>query len=89
MYERKRMPHSSENHGRKYVRLEIEKLVVQGQLSPKAVHRPGFEPRSVHVGFLVDKAALGQVSYEYFGFPCNSHSTDSSTFIFYQPGLVQ
>jgi hypothetical protein len=27
-------------------------------LSPR---RPGFDPRSFHVGFLVDKVALGQV----------------------------
>jgi hypothetical protein len=25
-----------------------------------------------HVGFVVDKAALGQVFSEYFGFPCQS-----------------
>jgi hypothetical protein len=32
--------------------------------------RTGFEPRSGHVGFVVDKVALGQVFSEYFGFPC-------------------
>jgi hypothetical protein len=32
--------------------------------------RPEFEPRSSHVGFVVDKVALGQVFSEYFGFPC-------------------
>jgi hypothetical protein len=30
----------------------------------------GFYPRSGHVGFVVDKVALGQVSPEYFSFPC-------------------
>jgi hypothetical protein len=30
----------------------------------------GFEPRSGHVGLLVDKVALGQVFSDYFGFPC-------------------
>jgi hypothetical protein len=30
--------------------------------------RPGFEPRSRHVGFVVNKVALGQVFSEYFGF---------------------
>jgi hypothetical protein len=30
---------------------------------------PGFEPRSGHVGFVVDKVALGQVFSEYLGFP--------------------
>jgi hypothetical protein len=28
--------------------------------------------RAEHVGFVVDKAALGQVFSEYFGFPCQS-----------------
>jgi hypothetical protein len=32
--------------------------------------RPGVEPRSGHLGFVVDKVALGQVFSEYFGFPC-------------------
>jgi hypothetical protein len=34
--------------------------------------RPGFEPRTGHVGFVVDKVALGQVFSEYFGFPRQS-----------------
>jgi hypothetical protein len=33
--------------------------------------RPGFA-YGQHVGFVVDKAALGQVFPEYFGFPCQS-----------------
>jgi hypothetical protein len=42
------------------------RLLVAG-LSPR---RPGFDPGSVHVGFVVDKVALGQVfPPEYFGFP--------------------
>jgi hypothetical protein len=32
--------------------------------------RSRFEHRSVHVGFVVDKVALGQVFSEYLGFPC-------------------
>jgi hypothetical protein len=32
--------------------------------------RPGFEPRSGHVGFVVDKVALGQVLSENVRFPC-------------------
>jgi hypothetical protein len=32
--------------------------------------RPGFDLRSGHVGFVVDKVAFRQVSFEYFGFPC-------------------
>jgi hypothetical protein len=34
--------------------------------------RPGFDPRSGRVGFVVDKAALEQVFSEYCGFPCQS-----------------
>jgi hypothetical protein len=46
---------------------------------------PGFEPRSDHVGFVVDSVVLGQVS------PPSSHSTDCSTFIIiiYHPELVK
>jgi hypothetical protein len=32
--------------------------------------RPVFDPKSGHMGFVVDNAALGQVFSEYFGFPC-------------------
>jgi hypothetical protein len=32
----------------------------------------GFEPRSFHVGFLVDRGSLGQAFSQYFGFPCQS-----------------
>jgi hypothetical protein len=32
--------------------------------------RPGFEPRSGRVGFVVGRVALGQVFSKYFGFPC-------------------
>jgi hypothetical protein len=35
---------------------------------------PGFEPDSSHVGSVVERAALGQVFSEYFGFPCHSFS---------------
>jgi hypothetical protein len=45
---------------------------------------------SGHVGFVLEKVALGQVFSKYFGSPANSHSTDCSTFItVYHPGLVQ
>jgi hypothetical protein len=33
--------------------------------------RPGFELRSGHMGFVVEKPALGQIFSEYFGFPCH------------------
>jgi hypothetical protein len=34
-----------------------------------SLRRPGFAPMSVHVGFVVDKVALGQFFSEFFGFP--------------------
>jgi hypothetical protein len=34
--------------------------------------QPGFKPGSRHVGFVVDKVALGQIFSEYFSFPCHS-----------------
>jgi hypothetical protein len=34
------------------------------------LRRHGFSPRSGHVGFVVDRVALWQVFFEYFGFPC-------------------
>jgi hypothetical protein len=47
--------------------------------------RPGFE-YGQHVGFVVDKPALGQVFSEYFGFPCQSFHR----FLYYHnhPGLT-
>jgi hypothetical protein len=49
--------------------------------------RPGFASGQ-HVGFVVDKAALGQVFSEYFGFPCQS---SFHQFIHHHnhPGLAQ
>jgi hypothetical protein len=48
--------------------------------------RPGFASGQ-HVGFVMDKAALGQVFFEYFGFPCQSFHR----FLHYHnhPGLTQ
>jgi hypothetical protein len=34
------------------------------------LRRPGFDPESGHMGFVVDKVALKQVFSEYFGFSC-------------------
>jgi hypothetical protein len=47
---------------------------------------PGFA-YGQHVGFVVDKVALGQVFSEYFGFPCQSFRR----FLHYHnhPGLTQ
>jgi Na+-translocating ferredoxin:NAD+ oxidoreductase RnfC subunit len=52
--------------------------------------RPGFQPESVHVGFVVDEVPLGQVFSEYSGFPVYLHSTNCSTVtIIYPLGLVK
>jgi hypothetical protein len=42
---------------------------------------PGFDPITVHVTFLLDKLALGQV-YEHFGFPLSASFHQCSIFIF-------
>jgi hypothetical protein len=41
-----------------------------------------------HVGFVVDKAALGQIFSEYFGFPCQS-SFHQFLHHHNRPGLAQ
>jgi hypothetical protein len=33
---------------------------------------PGYDPRSDHVGSIVNRVALGQVLSEYLGLPCRS-----------------
>jgi hypothetical protein len=50
----------------------IGRAVTQGvnRWLPTAVAR--VRVRVEHVGFVVDKAALGQVFSEYFGFPCQT-----------------
>jgi hypothetical protein len=56
-------PHN--NHVLRYKQaVPLLRRLVAG-LSPR---RPGFTPVSVHVGFVVDKVALGQVSSDFFGF---------------------
>jgi hypothetical protein len=45
--------------------------------------RPGFKPGSDHMGFVVDKAAVGQVFYDYFCF------TYQSSHRIHHPGPVQ
>jgi hypothetical protein len=47
--------------------------MMEGHAIAQAVshwRRPRFEPGSGHVGFVVEKVALGQVFSQYFGFPC-------------------
>jgi hypothetical protein len=48
-----------------------------------------FNPRSVHVGFMVDKETLGHVFTQYFDFPANSESTKFSISLIYHLGLFQ
>jgi hypothetical protein len=48
---------------------EVIKVKVHRPCRSFPQRRPGFEPRSGHVGF-VDKVALGQNFSEYFGSPC-------------------
>jgi hypothetical protein len=36
---------------------------------------PGFVPGIILVGFVVDRMAVGQVLSEFFGLPCQYHST--------------
>jgi hypothetical protein len=47
--------------------------------------RPGFAPGLVHVGFIVDKLALGQVSVRVLRFPCQYHSI-MALYIYTSPG---
>jgi hypothetical protein len=42
----------------------------RGQTTVLSPRRLGFDPRSSHVGFVVDKVGQGQVFFEYFGFSC-------------------
>jgi hypothetical protein len=52
--------------------------------------RPGFEPGSSHVRFVVDKVEVTQVFFPSTSVsPANSHSTDCSTLIIYHLELVQ
>jgi hypothetical protein len=61
---------SSESSKQKKVSPCLGRATVQASYASFPPGRPRFESRSGHVGFVVDKVALGQVFYEYFGFPC-------------------
>jgi hypothetical protein len=45
------------------------------------LQRSEFDPRSGHVRFMTDKASLGQVFAQYFGFPANFRSNNRSILI--------
>jgi hypothetical protein len=72
---------------RNWGEIEQDTLTVrQGRAIAQAVSRwlptaavRVLKPGSSHVGFVVDKVALGQVFSEYFRFPANLHSTNFST----------
>jgi hypothetical protein len=49
--------------------------------------RPGFQPGSGHLGFLVDKVALGHVFSKYFGSPANYSNDCSTLIIVHHPGM--
>jgi hypothetical protein len=68
------------------VRMLHLKKTAQSGLAVTVYTRPGFA-YGHHVGFVVDKAALGQVFSEYFGYPCQSFHR----FLHYHnhPGLTQ
>jgi hypothetical protein len=61
----------------KYVSMSHRPRLIAG-FPPR---RPEIELMSDHVGFMVDKVALGQVFSEYFGFPCQSTASHSPSII--------
>jgi hypothetical protein len=77
MHHRQNLSESTRGHGR---------AVAQWLDAGFPPRRPGFA-YGQRVGFVVDKAALGQVFSEYFGFPCQSFHR----FLHYHnlPGLTQ
>jgi hypothetical protein len=52
------------------VTLSVTTVVLRRLVAGFQPRLPRFEPRSGHMGFVVDEVALGQVFSEYFGFPC-------------------
>jgi hypothetical protein len=71
-----------ENHQESELAAPLLKRLVAG-FPPR---RPGFNPGSGQVGFVVDKVS-GQVFSEYFGFPC--HSLHQILHPHNHPGQVQ
>jgi hypothetical protein len=55
-------------------------------LSPR---RPSFAFRSSHMGFMVDKVALGQIFSKFFGFPCQYDFTIALCILVYHLGDEQ
>jgi hypothetical protein len=42
-----------------------------------SLQRPRFDPKPVHVGYVMNEMAMEQVFFEYFGFPCKYHFTSA------------
>jgi hypothetical protein len=55
-----------------YSRTSQRFMELEDSLPCSQPRRPGVEPGSGHVGFVVDKVAQGQLFSVYFGFPCQS-----------------
>jgi hypothetical protein len=57
-----------------FIYIDINLIIIHNELRRLVEgfpsRRPGFDPRLCHMGFVVDKVAMGQVFSEYFGFPC-------------------
>jgi hypothetical protein len=69
----------------------LGRAIAQAVVAGFPPRRLGFKPGSSHVGFVVDKVAMGQVfSPSTSVSPVNLYSTSYSTItITYHPGLVQ
>ena len=42
-----------------------------------SIQRPKFDPKPVHVGYVMNEMAMEQVFSQYFGFPYKYHSTSA------------
>jgi hypothetical protein len=72
MYFEERMGRNGEKLREVYMHVKRSRSIVQAfsrRLPTSAARVPG-QVRSGHVGFVVDKVALGQVFSKYFGFSC-------------------
>jgi hypothetical protein len=68
----------------------IGRAIAQAVSSCNPTARPGFDPGSGQVGFVVVKVALGRISPSTSVSPDNLHSTNCSTItLTYHLGLVQ
>ena len=54
-----------------------------------SLQKPRFDPKPVHVGYVMDNVALEHVFSEYFGFPCMYHSISALYAYFIHIPLTQ